>query len=46
MLYYSTDYDFIHVAYDSNSDAIVFECVYHINGTRYVDVWEHGPCDW
>lgn len=46
MLYYSTDYDLIAIAYDDNGDAIAYECTYHINGIRYVDVWEHGPCDW
>ena len=46
MLYYSTDYDLIAITYDDNGDVIAYECTYHINGIRYVDVWEHGPCDW
>lgn len=46
MLYFSDDYDFIHIAYDDNSNVIAYECAYRINGIRYVDVWEHPPSDW
>jgi hypothetical protein len=46
MLYYSTDYDSIAITYDDSGDAIAYKCTYHINGITYVDVWEHGPCDW
>jgi hypothetical protein len=46
MTYYSTDYDSIAIAYDDNGDMIAYECTYRINEITYVDVWEHGPCDW
>lgn len=45
MLYNSNDYDLIVIAYDDNSNAI-YECIYYINGCRYIDVWEHPPSDW
>jgi hypothetical protein len=30
--------------YSTDYDLIAIE--YDDNGIRYVDVWEHGPCDW
>ena len=46
MLYNSNDYDLIVIAFDDNSNVIAYECIYYMNGRRYIDIWEHPPCDW